>query len=1405
MNSIRTESPVELVRRLTAGELDSLRDSVAAGRAEIGLKALDERGAASDLVRDQYTGRYPLELIQNANDAAASGGATGGRVKFVLSESALLVADEGAGFGTDQVRAICGLARSSKDPRKSIGYKGLGFKSVREITDTPQVISDDLMFCFDADRLRTEVEIILGGALPDGLRLPDYAFPFEMAAEDLGADRGAVEALLAEGFKTIMRLPFRHGEGRQIVEKHLVGTVVPRLLLFLDATECLELSGTPGDFTAVAIRDRHDGYQELLLEAGERTEHFLLFRREVTIVDRTLVAPLGGAWSEVEAIRLVVAVPLGSDGMPAGGATEPLHVYFPTEEQTGVSLILNADFQMELDRRRISRTVQAEAYNLWLRNQLADFVASTVVPTLVKKFDGIGVLDVLASYGHESGWGKEIMEEVVDALDGQRFVPCRDSELRTPSESRLLPSTVPDPAALNRWVEGQSALVTPAAEMSAHVRELLAVRLKVPELSVGTVLASLRPPADQDVVAFYNFLLAWSYRTSRTFAAWLAKARCIRLPGDRWVRPSEGAVFLPPQRAESDFPSELQLPIAQLPEIDGLAKLLEDAGVEPLTWRALVSDFLMPRLTSSDGDEDERDSALKALRTYYERVRRGGAGDQEIREAVRDTLLPARSVNREQVRMVTASQLYFGDAWPRADGLELLFGPFGEPDFLDVEPGNDAASEFEFYRWLGVADSPRVVEVHDWDSAYSGWRWLADYRDASACLAGAHPKSQSLTSKPSLDRLPELLKCGDSTRLGALWRVLAARWADYRPRLMHATWRCIASASHAVDRDRRFVSPALFLLRSVAWVPAEGAGPKSLEKPGDLWRSTQGMPREVSRRLNVPTRNLGRVPADFAEDLGILDIATASSTDWIDLLSDLEAGGGAYEGPTASLGAAEWLLRRLEDSAWPELPIPGSVPLIARLAGQLVFQRHPVIVDNPVLADVWGDTLPIYAGDRNLDRLLRALGIQVLDELVNVEPVIGDRQLELEEETLAHLYDVAPTLIALASRDVPSRRLEIAQRLRELRVVCSSEVLLQYMLEGHEQRIDDGATAYIDRDGVLYLQTDGAEPDWPSLALRLAEYLGVESGDGLAFALTADSRVRNGFLRAHRISGEDLEVAAEAYDAQPSRDDDSDDEWLGDDEPTHDGVTMQRDYSAPDAVGDDDNVGSDGASSQGGLAAAGFSEATVNGGESRESPMTQSQSSTAGKRDPSSTSGGTDSGCVEPDRTHELGPTVGPSSTRRSATAANVEGDVGRFYSYVVARGSREARMAERAESEAMRIGSLGVDRVVAYEAGFGRAAVPQDHSNKGFDIISARPDDSDHRVIEVKATARAWPSRGIPVSKHQIDKNVESGDDFWLYVVEFATDPQLARVIPIQNPIAGVDYFVFDPGWENLAGDAYE
>ena len=90
------------------------------------------------------------------------------------------MADNGAGFGERQTRSICSLGDSSKGPGTAIGHKGLGFMSVGEVTRCPQIISTGTGFQFDGDRVRREVEEILG-TLPESQRFPVYAFPFPLS------------------------------------------------------------------------------------------------------------------------------------------------------------------------------------------------------------------------------------------------------------------------------------------------------------------------------------------------------------------------------------------------------------------------------------------------------------------------------------------------------------------------------------------------------------------------------------------------------------------------------------------------------------------------------------------------------------------------------------------------------------------------------------------------------------------------------------------------------------------------------------------------------------------------------------------------------------------------------------------------------------------------------------------------------------------------------------------------------------------------------------------------------------------------------------------------------------------------------------------------------------------------
>ena len=96
-------------------------------------------------IAQAYRGRCVLELLQNAHDALANASPDDpGRISFVLntaSEPVLLIANSGRPFLTKDFQGICQLAQSPKDPNENIGNKGLGFRSVLEVSTGPEIWS----------------------------------------------------------------------------------------------------------------------------------------------------------------------------------------------------------------------------------------------------------------------------------------------------------------------------------------------------------------------------------------------------------------------------------------------------------------------------------------------------------------------------------------------------------------------------------------------------------------------------------------------------------------------------------------------------------------------------------------------------------------------------------------------------------------------------------------------------------------------------------------------------------------------------------------------------------------------------------------------------------------------------------------------------------------------------------------------------------------------------------------------------------------------------------------------------------------------------------------------------------------------------------------------------------------
>src|SRR3990172_10835901 len=91
---------------------------------------------------------FILELIQNAEDAGL-GLESPGMFEIRINKERVKVIHNARPFNENDVQALCGI-RSSKKPEKgTLGYLGIGFKSVFKVTDCPEVYSDGFQFKFD--------------------------------------------------------------------------------------------------------------------------------------------------------------------------------------------------------------------------------------------------------------------------------------------------------------------------------------------------------------------------------------------------------------------------------------------------------------------------------------------------------------------------------------------------------------------------------------------------------------------------------------------------------------------------------------------------------------------------------------------------------------------------------------------------------------------------------------------------------------------------------------------------------------------------------------------------------------------------------------------------------------------------------------------------------------------------------------------------------------------------------------------------------------------------------------------------------------------------------------------------------------------------------------------------------
>lgn len=133
---------------LTSGDLKTVVKYLRDQGLETNERALKGMSESERYLQQAYAGRYLFELIQNVRDANKQAGIDGS-VFIEIANDVISIANTGSPFSKKGVWSITTIGDSTKDSREFIGFKGIGFKSVQEISETPKIITQNGSIQFD--------------------------------------------------------------------------------------------------------------------------------------------------------------------------------------------------------------------------------------------------------------------------------------------------------------------------------------------------------------------------------------------------------------------------------------------------------------------------------------------------------------------------------------------------------------------------------------------------------------------------------------------------------------------------------------------------------------------------------------------------------------------------------------------------------------------------------------------------------------------------------------------------------------------------------------------------------------------------------------------------------------------------------------------------------------------------------------------------------------------------------------------------------------------------------------------------------------------------------------------------------------------------------------------------------
>ncbi len=659
---------------------------------------------------------FLLELLQNADDNRYAPGVAPS-LAFRLTSREIVVSNNEIGFSSDNVRALCSAGESSKKNKVGyIGEKGIGFKSVFKVTDTPEIHSNGYHFRFDLTDPNDQL----------GYVVPHWVAP---RAED------------DERVTTVV-LPARAGSE---FSPELLGDINATLLLFLEKLRLLEVHTNDGTFRYERADDNFlSALTVVSKRAGEaesrETSTYLRSKYSLDMAD--IVEPKR---EKVERVDVVLAFPLSDDGAAAPVEGCPTYAFLPIRS-FGFSFCIQADFVLISSREGVHEELP---WNRRLRDSIAPaFVAAveefkrhpalalSYLRFLPKKSD---VVDPFFA---------PVVAQTVDALKEVACIPVEGGGWRKPSKVLLASDAIrelftsADAVTLFGADYPTPGFVAPEGGLerlscrTLFIQEVLELFGKRSEWLKGKDLTWK--------VRFYEYIAKSPMRDD--YVKEMLKLPCIPAAGGKMATPQSDAVFYPLSSAEKYGFEHLLTVVdgefhARAREIspDVLA-LLDSLGVQHDEPYELVQHHVLPHHTPDGFKKADRVALLGHIRYLRDKLdaylakARDGQSEETALKTLRTGLYLCNKYEEDgSWYFGRPDSIYLGKEYRPAFDIEGLLGDQLPPKKLlsekyivksagrsdKEETAADLQRWREFFIRIGVHDAPQVVPQVTGDVACS--------------------------------------------------------------------------------------------------------------------------------------------------------------------------------------------------------------------------------------------------------------------------------------------------------------------------------------------------------------------------------------------------------------------------------------------------------------------------------------------------------------------------------------------------------------------------------------------------------------------------------------------------------------------------------------------------------------